>query len=87
MLKSTRPVLKKSTHYVSISLRYAGSWPVWLREKSSDKKSPTATVLIILGIKTQPNLTTLSRAMLSMPYVCGGLSGPTLSPIFDVYDF
>ena len=32
-------------------------------------------------------LTTLSRPMFSMPYACGGLSGPTLRPTFYVKNF
>ena len=44
-------------------------------EKSPNKESPKSP------LNFRPNLTTLSKAMFSMPFACGGLSG-TLSPIF-----
>ena len=49
------------------------------KEKRPQEKSTSVTFLVE---QTQPNLTTLFKANFSMPY---GLSGPTLSPIFDFF--
>ena len=64
---------------------------IWRHEKSPTRKSSTDTVLILIRLKlTQPNQTKQlysDRPSFYMPYPCGGLSGQTLSPIFNVSDF
>ena len=58
---------------------------MWRQEKSPNEEIPSWYFPHNINIK--PNLITLSRAMFAITYPSGGLSGPALSPIFDVKDF
>ena len=61
---------------------------MWSHEKSPHEESSYWSYPHNIRPKpTKPNLTTLSRAMYYITYPGGGLSGPALSPIFDVKDF
>ena len=60
----------------------------WPYEKCPNKKSLNVeTPLYIRQPLTQSNLTTLSIAMFSMPYACGGQSGPLLAVFFKLRTF